>query len=137
MQEYESRRVDKMISHFPVNILFVSIIIFISSHSDQAFIYWKDKGLTATIDLYTNNHFASYMELKGTLSLPLAHFFFCQMHVVLKFVLLFSNTTVIRSGRQILVIYYFVYCYLSFLFTWDVCVCKLVRGYFFFWNDKN
>lgn len=59
------------------------------------------------------------------------------MHVVLKFVLLFSNTTVIRSGRQILVFYYFVYCHLSFYFTWDVYVCKLICGHFFFWNDKN
>lgn len=49
---------------------------FIPSQSDQAFIYWKDKGPTATIDLYINNHFVSYMELKETVSLPLEHFFF-------------------------------------------------------------
>ena len=46
----------------------------IPSQSDQAFIYWKHKGVTTIADLYINNHFVSYMRLKETFSLPQAHF---------------------------------------------------------------
>lgn len=48
---------------------------FIPYQSDQAFAQWKDKGLTTIADLYINNHFAFYMELKETFSLPQAHSF--------------------------------------------------------------
>ena len=48
---------------------------FIPSQSDTAFTYWREKGLITFADLYIDNHFAAFNELKEAFSLPQAHFF--------------------------------------------------------------
>ena len=52
---------------------------------DAAFVQWSDKGLTAIIDLYVNDHFATFAQLQAKFGLPSSHFFsilasqkFCQ-----------------------------------------------------------
>ena len=48
---------------------------FIPPLSDTAFTYWREKGLISFADLYINNRFAAFNELKEAFSLPQAHFF--------------------------------------------------------------
>ena len=42
---------------------------------DAAFVQWSDKGLTAIIDLYVNDHFATFAQLQEKFGLPSSHFF--------------------------------------------------------------
>uniref|UniRef100_A0A671XVP2 Reverse transcriptase domain-containing protein n=1 Tax=Sparus aurata TaxID=8175 RepID=A0A671XVP2_SPAAU len=42
---------------------------------DAAFVQWSDKGLTAIIDLYINDHFATFAQLQTKFGLPSSHFF--------------------------------------------------------------
>ena len=48
---------------------------FVPAKSDQAFVFWRQRGLVTFSDLYMHNHLASFNELKESFSLPQSHFF--------------------------------------------------------------
>ena len=42
---------------------------------DAAYVQWSNKGLTAIIELYVNDHFATFAQLQDKFGLPSSHFF--------------------------------------------------------------
>jgi len=48
---------------------------FLPSQTDQTFLSWKEKGIILIGDLYINNVFASFTQLRQKFGLPPSHFF--------------------------------------------------------------